>query len=51
MLEKVAEHDQAFEADLMMEFEDDELIEEEQERPRTADRGENYNVRMRVALL
>ena len=39
ILERVADNDQAFEADLLMELEDDDVIEEEQERPKTADRG------------
>ena len=39
LLERVADNDQAFEADLLMELEDDDVNEEEQERPKTADRG------------
>ena len=45
-MERVADNDQAFEADVLMEQEFEEIVEEEQERPSTADSGhENSNVR------
>ena len=44
-MERVADNDQAFEADVLMEQEFEEIVEEEQERPSTADSGhENSNV-------
>ena len=42
ILELVADHDQAFEADLVLD--DSDVIEEEAERPRTADKGEQHGV-------
>ena len=41
ILDRVADNDQAFEADVMLEQEFEDIVEEEQERPSTADSGHN----------